>query len=371
MKHLLTILMVAGLLGLLATAAAANKPVDKPDFFTRGLLDCSNAIQLDCNSTVNGDNTGMPANVTTYSCSSWNEAGGEVVYELTLDHYLNLTATLSGMDCDLDIFLLADCDEAMCLAYGNVSVSGEFGPGNFYLVVDGYSGAECPYTLDVTCEEVPPPPEEDGSRCNFMDVCVNWDFAQGDQGFLPVPCAATGAPVWQYGAETMIPGAPGNVWGTILNGNYVSSAGEGLLSPYFTVTPECNWMEIQHYVYTEGYTTSTGNIYDGGNVTVDDIVIPPVEGYTGVCNVGSAACVYGEEVFAGDITAGVPIRTWGRACFDLSQFMGMTIQVRFDFGSDSSVVRPGWYISYVKIGRTEMPIPVDRSTWGGLKSLYR
>jgi hypothetical protein len=67
----------------------------------------------------------------------------------------------------------------------------------------------------------------------------------------------------------------------------------------------------------------------------------------------------------------VPIRTWGRACFDLSQFMGMTIQVRFDFGSDSSVVRPGWYISYVKIGRTEMPIPVDRSTWGGLKSLYR
>ena len=370
MKRLLTILMFAGILGFLVTAAAADK-LEKPHFFTRGLLDCSNAIQLGCNMTVNGDNTGAPSNVTTYSCSSWDESGGEVVYELTLDDYYDLTATLSGMTCDLDIFLLATCDEAMCLAYGNTSVSGEFGPGTFYLVVDGYSGAECPYTLDVTCEEVPPAPEEDGSKCNFSNVCINWDFAQGDQGFLPVPCGTTGAPVWQYGAETLVPGAPGNVWATILNGNYANSAGEGLLSPFFTVTPDCNWMEIMHYCYTEGYVTGSGNIYDGGNVTVDEVVIPPLEGYTGVCNVGTNGCVRDEEVFAGDITAGVPIRTWGKACFDLTPFMGMTIQVRFDFGSDSSVNRPGWYLAYVKIGNAENPIPVEQSTWGGLKTLYK
>jgi hypothetical protein len=278
MKRLMTILMFAGILGLLVTTASANKPIEKPDAWTRGLLDCSNAIPLYCNSTVNGDNTGMPNNVVTYSCSSWNEAGGEVVYELTLDQYYDLTATLSGMSCDLDIFLLASCDEAACLAYGNSAVTGEFGPGTFYVVVDGYSGAECAYTLDVTCAEVPPPPEEDGSKCNFTGVCIDWDFAQGDQGFTPAPCGASGAAVWQYGAEMMVPGAPGNVWGTILNGNYLSSAGEGLLSPPFTVTPDCNWMEIKHYVYTEGYITSSGNIYDGGNVTVDEIVIPPLEG---------------------------------------------------------------------------------------------
>ena len=56
-------------------------------------------------------------------------------------------------------------------------------------------------------------------------------------------------------------------------------------------------------IYTEGYITGSGNIYDGCNVTVDDIVIPPVEGYTGVCNVGSAPCVLQEEVFAGDVSA--------------------------------------------------------------------
>jgi hypothetical protein len=51
--------------------------------------------------------------------------------------------------------------------------------------------------------------------------------------------------------------------------------------------------------------------------------------------------------------------------------MGMTIQVRFDFGSDSSVNRPGWYLAYVKIGNAENPIPVEQSTWGGLKTLYK
>jgi hypothetical protein len=194
----------------------------------------------------------------------------------------------------------------------------------------------------------------------------------GDHGFMPTPCDPTGGvPVWQYGAENLVPGAPGNVWGTVLNGSYANNAGEGLLSPPFMVTPECSWMEILHYMFCEGYTTSSGNIYDGGNVTVDEIVIPPLEGYTGLCNVGVQACVSDEMVFAGNVSDGVPIRTWGKACFDLSQFMGMTIQVRFDFGSDSSVTRDGWYLGYVKIGNADMPIPVESSTWGSMKALYR
>ena len=118
-------------------------------------------------------------------------------------------------------------------------------------------------------------------------------------------------------------------------------------------------MEVKHYVFTEGYTSGSGNIYDGCNVTVDDIVIPPAEGYTGVVNVGTAPCLLQEEAFAGNASDGVPIRTWGRSCFDLSQFMNMTIQVRFDFGSDSSVQRPGWYLEYVKLGNTDEPVDAE------------
>jgi len=365
------VMLAAGALCLATGVAMADKPLEKPDDFSRGLLDCTNLLPLECNSLVSGDNTGAPNNVEVYSCVSWTEGGGEVVHELILDQTYDLTITLLNTTCDLDVFLLAECDEATCLDYGNTSISGQFDAGTYYVVVDGYGTAECPFDLEVVCEVPPPPPEEPGSFCNFVSICYDWDFEMSDHGFVPAPCGDTGTPVWQYGLETTIPGAPGNVWGTILNGDYLASSGEGLLSPVFTVSESCNWMEIKHYVYTEGYLTGSGNIYDGGNVTVDEIVIPPIEGYDGLVNVGLQACVDDEEVFAGDVTAGVPNRTWGTSCFDLSQFMGMTIQVRFDFGSDSSVQRPGWYLAYVRLGTTEQPVGREETTWGTLKSLYR
>ena len=376
MKRMSKIVLALGVVALAVGPAwgddGAGKPEGKTDDYTRGLLDCSNAMTIYCGDVVTGDNSGSPMNVDLYSCSSWNEAGPEDVYIIDLAGYTELTITIADLQEDLDVFLLTDCDEAACTAYGNTTINGEFNPGTYYIVVDGYDGAVSTYTLTVECADVPPPPEEDGSICNFMAVCYDWDFTQGDQGFVPVECDPTSTnPVWQWGAETLVPGSPGNVWATVLNGNYVNYMSEGLASPPFTVTPECDWMEIKHYVYTEGYITGTGNIYDGVNVTVDDMVIPPFEGYTGVVNMGTAPCVYGEEVFAGDAFAGKPIRTWGKSCFDLSQFLGMTIRVRFDVGSDGSVTRPGWYLEYVKIGHTTDPVPTERQTWGTLKALYR
>ena len=364
------------LLCLAAVPALAQKGDGKSYDYTRGLLDCSYAVPIQCNTVIDGDNTNSPNNVELYSCSDWVEPGGEDIYILELDDVYDLTIDLSNnFDADLDIFLLTDCDEAACTAYADYLLTGTFGPGTYYIVIDGYESfdpASSSYTLSVDCEVPPEPVEEDGSVCNFFSVCYDWNFATGDHGFLPAPCDASGAAaVWQYGLESMVPGSPGNVWATVLNGDYVNSAGEGLLSPAFEVTPECAWMEVKQFIYCEGYTTGSGNIYDGCNVTVDDIVIPPVEGYTGVCNSGSPACVYQEEVFAGNVTDGVPIRTWGRSCFDLSQFMGMTIRVRFDFGSDSSVTRPGWYLEYVKIGNTDQPVPTEDTNWGNLKALYR
>ncbi len=376
MNHLTKAILLMALLIVATTPVWAEdsprKPQAKIDLSVTGLLDCSNAIPIQCGEIVEGDNTNSPNNVETYSCTTWNESGGEDVYSFDLDNYYQVSIALTNLEADLDVFLLTECDEAACTAFNNATITGEFGPGLFYIVVDGFSGAASPYTLTVTCELPPEPEEEDGSVCNFSSVCYDWDFGEGDWGFYPEACdPAGGAPVWAYGLETTVPGSPGNVWATVLNGDYLASSGDGLYSPPFTVTPECSWMEVKHYVFTEGYTTSSGNIYDGGNVTVDDIVIPPFEGYTGVCNVGSAACVLEEEVFAGNVTDGVPIRTWGRSCFDLSQFMNMTIQVRFDFGSDSSVQRPGWYLEYVKLGNADNPIPTEDTTWGTMKALFR
>ena len=374
MNRLAKVVLLAGVFCLMVGpvwADTGGKPDSKLDSYSRGLLDCSNAITLQCNTSVAGDNTNSINNVELYSCVSWNEAGGEDVYVLELDDLYTLNIVISDMTADLDVFLLVDCDEALCTAYGNTTITGDFGPGTYYVVVDGYNGAVSPYTLSVDCEIPPPPPEEDGSVCDFVSLCCVMDFTQSPCMMTPAICdAAGGTPVWQWGPESLVPGAPANVWGTVLNGDYPASAGEGLLTMPFEVTPLCCWMEVKHYVYTEGYTTGSGNIYDGCNVTVDDVVIPPVEGYTGVA--GSAPyCVAGEEVFAGNVTDNVPIRTWGRSCFDLTQFMGQTIQVRFDFGSDSSVQRPGWYLEYVKFGTTEAPVPIETENWGNLKAIYR
>ena len=89
-----------------------------PSDVTRGLLDCANAIPIACGEQVSGDNTGMPNNVDTYSCVGWEESGGEVVYELVLDppnrHIIE--ADISPEGCDLDVFILASCDESDCIA---------------------------------------------------------------------------------------------------------------------------------------------------------------------------------------------------------------------------------------------------------------
>jgi len=201
--------------------------------------------------------------------------------------------------------------------------------------------------------------------CDLTNVCLDWDFSVGDHDFTPYNCEPGGAAVWAYGNETVVPGSPGNVWGTVINGNYVNNSGDGLSSPLFTVTTDCYLMEINHYVHIE-------TNYDGGNVSVNGQVVPPMTGYPAVISTSTsfyAYCVDMEEGFTGNGYSGAS-ETWVPRCFDLSPFMGQTIHVDFDFGSDSSVTYPGWYLAYVKVGGMSST-PVESSTWGAIKDSFR
>ncbi|MDD5719489.1 MAG: hypothetical protein PHQ53_07370 [Candidatus Krumholzibacteria bacterium] len=203
--------------------------------------------------------------------------------------------------------------------------------------------------------------------CELESVMFNWDFSEANHGFTPVVCDATGgAPSWAWGA-TDIAGAPAAVWGTVLVGNYPNNAGEGLLSPVFAVTPDSYLMEIYHYVHVE-------NNFDGGNVKVDDQVILPINGYTHPIISEStsyyAFCVDGQPGYSGNGYNG-PSQVWLVQCFDLSAFMGQEIQVRFDFGSDSSVAYPGWYLGYVKIGTDDGTVAMENETWTQIKGIFR
>lgn len=226
------------------------------------------------------------------------------------------------------------------------------------LLVAGIAFAGSPPAADVAVDLRIP--------CNLPVVAYDWDFAVSDQGFTTTTCDPTGgAPVWEYGSTTYVPGAPGNVWGTVLNDDYGNDSGQGLVSPSFLVGTNSNMMEILHFVHIE-------TNFDGGNVTVDGQVVPPMNGYPAVISTSTsfyAFCTDAEEGFTGNGFSG-PSEAWVQRCFDLSAFEGQTVSVEFDFGSDSSVVYPGWYLAYVRVGG-QSTTPVEQGTWGSIKNLYQ
>ena len=223
----------------------------------------------------------------------------------------------------------------------------------------------CCLLLTATVVMAGSPPQADPvqpprTSCNMPSVAHDWDFTASDQGFATTTCDAGGAPVWAWGNST-IPGAPGTVWGTVLTGNYPNDAGEGLVSPSFTVGNDSYLLELGHYFDCEAN-------FDGMNVKVGGTVITPDGGYTGTISTSTsyyAWCVDMEQGWTGHDA------TWRADCFDLSAYMGQTISVEFDFGSDSSVSYPGWYLAYVRVGGEGGGTPAEAASWGSIKSLYK
>ncbi|MCK4303005.1 MAG: hypothetical protein KAY24_02065 [Candidatus Eisenbacteria sp.] len=198
-------------------------------------------------------------------------------------------------------------------------------------------------------------------QCDLTEVVYDWDFATGDHGFFTELCEVGGVTAWEYGATTYIAGAPGNVWGTVLNDDYPNETGDGLISPSFLVDESTVLMEIFHYFDIE-------TNYDGCNIVVNGIVITPMTGYS-VPEISTspnyyAWCVDMEPGWTGHNAV------WAYSCFDLSQFMDQEVRFSLEFGSDDSVNYPGWYIAYIKVGNAG-GTATDGDTWGAIKSMFR
>jgi hypothetical protein len=195
----------------------------------------------------------------------------------------------------------------------------------------------------------------DRDQCPLGSVAYDWHFSNSDWGFTTGPCDDGGVPTWEFGV-----GDQGyTVWGTTIGGDYPNDAGDSLTSPSFVVDESAYLVEVFHAYNIE-------NSYDGGNVSVNGVVIEPIDGYPDdeISDSTSyyAWCVDGEPGFTGTGFSGF-------SCFDLSAFMGEEVQISFNFGSDSSVTYPGWYIGYVKVGADV--IATDGTTWSAVKGLYR
>ena len=135
--------------------------------------DCQDACEPDtvefamitCDSTDSWstDGGGGANLVDAYSCNPYNYEGSEYTYTLTVDGPETVTVMLDNeLDDDddpaeLDLLVLADdglgCNPASCIAYGFSTVTFEADEDTtYFVVVDGYNGAEGNYDLTVSCD---------------------------------------------------------------------------------------------------------------------------------------------------------------------------------------------------------------------------
>ena len=167
------------------------------------------------------------------------------------------------------------------------------------------------------------------------------NFEDDDGRYTPSP--STGG--WAWGVPTSGPGSAHGgtkLWATVLGGNYTNSANWTLTSPAFTASGNNPQLKFWHWYSFEG----TSTLYDGGNVKISTngggtwTVVTPVGGYTGTAY-SSTPGVGGQQVYSGNSNG------WLEATFNLPVTAGQAFMLRWHFGSDGSVVYPGWYVDDV------------------------
>jgi hypothetical protein len=115
-----------------------------------GYLDCSQSVPLTCGVTFNGTNAGGTDDVSTYTCGQTlnvENNGPEIVHTFTTTEAGLVTIDLTGLNANLELFLLSSCSRRNGLAYSqnagtnNEQISRHLPAGTYYGVVYGYNGA--------------------------------------------------------------------------------------------------------------------------------------------------------------------------------------------------------------------------------------
>jgi hypothetical protein len=173
------------------------------------------------------------------------------------------------------------------------------------------------------------------------------DFEPADGGWTPSSDSS-----WQWGIPTLV--GPGRThsglkcWATGLDDNYQGPSRSRLVSPPIflgTFPVSRATLSFHHFYWTECW-------FDGGNVKIsaDDganwTLAEPHLGYP----VAAVSGLDAEPAFSGFSGE------WVYSTFDLSAYLGDTIHVMLDFGSDGSTEFPGWYVDDVAVvANTPLP----------------
>ena len=125
-----------------------------------GDLDCNNVVALSCGQTFNYNNSLGDDNVSLYGCGNVlnvENNGNEVVHSFTVTQTGQVDIYLTGLNANLELFLLTNCDRGDCVKFStnpgttDEHISAYLQAGTYNVVVDGFNGASSNYQLLVDC----------------------------------------------------------------------------------------------------------------------------------------------------------------------------------------------------------------------------
>lgn len=287
-------------------------------------LDCTGAVALACSTNYSSTTVGGNSNVDLYNCIAWDESGPERVHTITTSTVGDITATLTGLSVDLDVFILSACDENACVAAGdNVATYASAPAGTYYIIVDGFTGASGSYILNVqgNCNTA-----VNDNPCGAITLTVNATcsytacnntLSTGTTGVSVPSCGIyNGLDVWYK----FVAPASGNVIinaraGTLLDG--VMAVYSGTCSGTLTEIA-CNddsltgGTNLSPYLSLTGLTNGTTYYIRYFDYNGDDV------GTFDLCLYTSASCTapsdpsttYGSATCPGTAVTGSPSLTW-------------------------------------------------------------
>lgn len=171
-----------------------------PTACTTQSINCANATPLACgpNQQVLANQTtiGGSSTVSQYCCAPWDESGPEKVYSIAVPQNGSIAAAVSNTGGqDLDIFVLSACDPENSVACSDsaVNLSG-LTAGTYYIVVDGFDGAQGSFTLTFTipCTGATGcPTAQCGTGLNGGGTILVWDGELLPNGNVAYLCQGT------------------------------------------------------------------------------------------------------------------------------------------------------------------------------------
>ncbi|HPR64885.1 MAG TPA: PKD domain-containing protein [Thermoanaerobaculia bacterium] len=119
-------------------------------------LNCAGAVDITCNTELDGDTTTGLAGQARYGCGVRDLQGRELIYHLDLTGNTDpvyLLASLSNTGTrDLDLVLLDGCNPNFCVLHEDSQITYLADPGDYYLIVDGLAAQDNgTFHLEVLC----------------------------------------------------------------------------------------------------------------------------------------------------------------------------------------------------------------------------